>query len=132
MASENNYKLKYINMLATVNEIFINMPNHDERTFREQKEWTKMRLLIKDLQAFIWYFDNEGNLRGLIDRLSSSDSKFDLYKCFLNYNRRLKERKLPSIHSGELIPGINAANHYVPPVPGDSDYNSDSGSSCVS
>jgi hypothetical protein len=132
MTSKNDYKLQYIDMLATLNEAFINMPDDDQRTFRQQKEWSKMRILIKDLQAFIWYSDNEGNLRGLLDRLPSSDSKFDLYKCFLNYNRRLKERKLPSIHSGGLVPGINAAYNYVPPAPGDSDYDSDSGSSGVS
>jgi hypothetical protein len=101
------------------------MPEQQDRTFFEQRKCVKLVKLIKDLDAFIWYSTNEGNLRGLLDRLSYDDSAKDIYKCYMAYNRRLQQAKLPSVYSGVLIPGLNAANNYVTPVDGTNEYESD-------
>jgi hypothetical protein len=77
-------------------------------TWLDMRRINKINILIKEVDAIIWYQSNIGNIRGLIDRLPSNEERRSLWHMYNKYNILLRDAKLPSTYTTGLVPGLNA------------------------
>ena len=76
-------------------------------SYIQRREYDKLIEKKSLWTAFIWYSNNEGNIRGLLDRLPESKDKDYLLKLYTTYNTTAYKNKRPSAFE-DLIPGLNA------------------------
>jgi len=77
-------------------------------TWLDMRRINKINIIIKEVDAIIWYQSNIGNIRGLIDRLPSNEERRSLWHMYNKYNILLRDAKLPSTYTTGLVPGLNA------------------------
>lgn len=98
-------------------------------TWLDIRRINKINILIKEVDAIIWYQSNIGNVRGLLDRLPSNEERRSLWHMYNKYNILLRDMKLPSTYTTGRVPGLNARYPGEAGGEGDGDEEKESSSS---